>query len=145
MVVRVLRYAVLGLPFVLICACSTPGTPTAPTAAATTAPAATTAAAATATPAPTLTPSPTPAPAVIEMGDHFFDPAQLTVKVGATVTWKSVGQSTHDLAARDGSFSLGAMSFGQTFSFTFTKAGRYPYVCMQHEGDGMLGEVTVVD
>jgi plastocyanin len=137
------RYAVLGVLFVLI-SCSTSASPTAPTAAATAAPAATTAAA-TATTAPTLTPAPTPAPAVVEMGDHFFDPAQLTVKVGATVTWKSVGQSTHDLAARDGSFSLGAMSFGQTFSFAFTKAGRYPYVCMQHEGDGMLGEVTVVD
>ena len=139
----VLRYAVLGVLFLLISACGASPSQTAPTAAATTAPAATTAAAATT--APTLTPSPTPAPAVIEMGDHFFDPAQLTVKVGATVTWKSVGQSTHDLAARDGSFSLGAMSFGQTFSFTFTKAGRYPYVCMQHEGDGMIGEVTVVD
>ena len=79
------------------------------------------------------------------MGDHFFDPAQLTVKVGTTVTWKSVGQSTHDLAARDGSFVNGGMSFGQTFSFTFTKAGRYPYVCMQHEGDGMVGEVTVIN
>jgi len=137
------RYAVLGVLFVLI-SCSTSASPASPTAGATTAPAATTAAP-TATTAPTLTPAPTPAPAIVEMGDHFFDPAQLTVKVGATVTWKSVGQSTHDLAARDGSFSLGAMSFGQTFSFTFTKAGRFPYVCMQHEGDGMLGEVTVVD
>jgi plastocyanin len=142
--VSVQRYAVLGVLFVLISACGASGSPAAP-ATATAAPAATTAAAATATAAPTLTPSPTSAPAVVEMGDHFFDPAQLTVKVGATVTWKSVGQSTHDLAARDGSFSLGAMSFGQTFSFTFTKAGRYPYVCMQHEGDGMLGEITVVD
>lgn len=132
--------------FVLISACGASPSQTAQTAAATTAPVTTTApAAVTATAAPTLTASPTPAPAVVEMGDHFFDPAQLTVKVGATVTWKSVGQSTHDLAARDGSFSLGAMSFGQTFSFTFAKAGRYPYVCMQHEGDGMIGEVTVVD
>lgn len=103
-------------------------------------------AAATATGAPaTASPTPTAAVALVEMGDHFFDPAQLTVKVGTTVTWRSVGQSTHDLAARDGSFTLGAMSFGQTFSFTFTKAGRYPYVCAQHEGDGMVGEVTVVD
>ncbi|MGH2490695.1 MAG: cupredoxin domain-containing protein [Candidatus Limnocylindria bacterium] len=82
---------------------------------------------------------------LIEMGDHYFDPSQLTVKVGTTVTWKSVGQSTHDLAARDGSFADPAMSFGQTFSYTFGRAGRYPYVCMQHEGDGMVGEVTVID
>jgi len=121
---------------------TTPGVTAAATAAATTAPAAATASA-----PPTSTPSPTPtvALALIEMGDHFFDPAQLTVKVGTTVTWKSVGQSTHDLAARDGSFANGGMSFGQTFSFTFTKAGRFPYVCMQHEGDGMIGEITVVN
>jgi plastocyanin len=135
-------HPVFWVLLVLIAACGASPSQTAPTAAATTAPSATTAPTTT---APTPTPAPTPAPAVVEMGDHFFDPAQLTVKVGATVTWKSVGQSTHDLAARDGSFNLGAMSFGQTFSFTFTRAGRYPYVCMQHEGDGMVGEVTVID
>jgi plastocyanin len=79
------------------------------------------------------------------MGDHFFAPAQLTVKVGTTVTWRSVGQSTHDLAARDGSFKDPGMSFGQTLSYTFTRAGSFPYVCMQHEGDGMVGVVTVID
>ena len=110
--------------------------------AATSAPAAATASA---TPAPTASPTPTAAVATIEMGDNFFDPAQLTVKVGTTVTWKVVGQSTHDLAARDGSFANRTMSFGQSLSFTFTKTGRYPYVCMQHEGDGMVGEVTVID
>jgi plastocyanin len=97
------------------------------------------------TPAPTASPTPTATVATIEMGDNFFDPAQLTVKVGTTVTWKVVGQSTHDLAARDGSFANRTMSFGQTLSFTFTKAGRYPYVCMQHEGDGMVGEMTVIN
>jgi plastocyanin len=92
-----------------------------------------------------VTPLPTAAAAVIEMGDHYFDPAQLTVKVGTTVTWRVVGQSTHDIAARDGSFRDGAMTFGRTISHTFTRAGRYAYVCMQHEGDGMVGVVIVVD
>lgn len=59
-----------------------------------------------------------------EMGDNLFDSAQLTVKVGTTVTWTVVGQSTHDLAARDGSFVNRTMSFGQTFSFT--SAGPVP-------------------
>jgi plastocyanin len=137
------RYAVACLAVILLTtSCgAAPSQPSA-TAAPTTAPAA-----ATATTAPTITASPTPTAAVtvIEMGDNFFDPAQLTVKVGTTVTWKVVGQSTHDLAARDGSFVNRTMSFGQTFSFTYTRAGRYPYVCMQHEGDGMTGEVTVID
>jgi plastocyanin len=144
--VNVRRFAAIPLAFVLTTACGSAPSQPAPTAAATTAPATTTApAAATVTAAPTATPIATSATAIIEMGDHFFDPAQLTVKAGTAVTWKGVGQSTHDLAARDGSFAVGAMSFGQTFSFTFAKAGRYPYVCMQHEGDGMVGEITVVD
>ena len=144
------RYAVLLVVWALATACGAAPSQNSPTAATTTAPVATLApATATATSAPTPTPPPTPtvasANALIEMGDHFFDPAQLTVKVGTTVTWKSVGQSTHDLAAKDGSFVNGGMSFGQTFTVTFTKAGRYPYVCRQHEGDGMVGELTVVD
>jgi plastocyanin len=126
----------------LLASCGGGPSQTTPTAVATTAPAAATASA---TVAPTATPSPTPSVATIEMGDNFFDPAEITVKVGTTVTWKVVGQSTHDLAARDGSFADRTMTFGQTFSFTFTKAGRYPYICMQHEGDGMVGVVTVVD
>ena len=141
-VVRAVRRFAAVLLLVATTACG--AAPTQPTATAAATAAATTAPAiATASAAVPVSPTPTAALALIEMGDHFFDPAQLTVKVGTTVTWKSVGQSTHDLAARDGSFVNGGMSFGQTFSFTFTKVGRYPYVCMQHEGDGMVGEVTV--
>jgi plastocyanin len=139
------RFAQAAVAVVLLLAASCGGaapSQPAPTAAATTAPVA---ASASPTPAPTASATPTAAVATIEMGDNFFEPAQLTVKVGTTVTWKVVGQSTHDLAARDGSFANRTMSFGQTLSFTFTKAGRYPYVCMQHEGDGMVGEVTVTD
>jgi plastocyanin len=141
------RYAVLYV-FLTALAGSCAAAPSQPTNASAPTSAATTAAAvatATVTPTLTATPTATAAVAVIEMGDNFFDPSQLTVKVGTTVTWKVVGQSTHDLAARDGSFVNRTMSFGQTFSFTFTKAGHYGYVCMQHEGDGMVGEVTVID
>ena len=138
------RYAVLCIWSGLVLAsCAGAPSPSAPSVPAPSTPAPT--AAATAAPATSAPPTPTAAVVLIEMGDHFFDPAQLTVKVGTTVTWKSVGQSTHDLAARDGSFVDRGMSFGQTYSHTFTRAGRYPYVCMQHEGDGMVGEVTVID
>jgi len=126
----------------LTASCGASPSQPAPSAAATPTPAVVTA---TAAPTATASPTPTAAVALIEMGDNFFDPAQLTVRVGTTVTWKVVGQSTHDLAARDGSFINRTMSYGQTFAFTFTTAGRYPYVCMQHEGDGMVGEITVIN
>lgn len=92
---------------------------------------------------PTPTARPASAGATIEMGDHFFAPKELTVAVGTTVTWRQVGQATHDIKARDGSFVAGNLLPGDTFSYTFTRPGRYDYVCGQHEGDGMVGVITV--
>jgi plastocyanin len=137
------RNAVLCLATALLISCGgAPSQPAVATPPVTTVPSATVPAA-TSTPAPTA--AATSTAVVVEMGDHFFDPAQLTVKVGTTVTWKVVGQSSHDIAARDGAFQDGAMTFGRTLSYTFTQVGRFPYVCMQHEGDGMVGVVTVID
>ena len=61
-----------------------------------------------------------------------------------TVVWVDVGQQSHDVHARDGSFDSPPLSPGNTFAHTFTKAGKYPYYCVPHEGDGMFGEVDVV-
>ena len=79
----------------------------------------------------------------IEMGDHFFNPAQITVALGTTVVWIDHGQSAHDVTALDGSFMSSTMGPGNTFVYTFRKAGRYPYICTPHAGDGMVGEVDV--
>jgi plastocyanin len=74
------------------------------------------------------------------MGDHYIDPVVLTVKVGATVTWRnSSGQ--HDVRARDGSFS--SPTLGDFYSHTFTKPGRYLYYCSFHQAE-MRGEIIVV-
>lgn len=81
--------------------------------------------------------------ATVSLAEHFFDPALLTVKVGTTVTWRNVGQQVHDVNARDGSFHSSLLGPGGTFSYTFTAPGRYPYFCVPHEGDGMIGEVDV--
>lgn len=100
------------------------------------------------TSAPTIAGTPVPAivsgTALVEAGDAFFSPAQLTVTVGTTVVWRIVGQSAHDVTARDGSFGSSALSFGSTFTHVFTAPGLYPYVCTIHAGDGMFGEVRVV-
>jgi len=82
---------------------------------------------------------------VIEAGDHFFSPSQLTVAVGTTVVWRIVGQNAHDITARDGSFASSALNFGSRFTYTYNKPGLYPYVCTLHEGDGMFAEIMVVD
>jgi len=81
--------------------------------------------------------------AVVQLGEHFFDPSSITVKVGTTVIWRNNGQQTHDIHARDGSFDSPLLNPGNTFTFTFTKPGLYPYYCIPHEGDGMIGQVEV--
>ncbi|MCW2524818.1 MAG: plastocyanin [Frankiales bacterium] len=65
----------------------------------------------------------------------------LTVPVGTKVTWKFEDSAAHTVKANDGSFTSPAMKSGQTFSFTFTKAGSYPYICSIHQY--MTGTITV--
>ncbi len=65
----------------------------------------------------------------------------LTVPVGTTVTWKNEDSMTHTVTATDNSFDSGDLEQGATFSFTFTKAGTYSYVCQLHPN--MKGTVTV--
>lgn len=79
-------------------------------------------------------------PNEIQIGDHYIDPVVLTVKVGATVTWRnSSGQ--HDVRARDGSFS--SPTLGESYSHTFRQPGRYLYYCSFHQAE-MRGEIIVV-
>ena len=75
--------------------------------------------------------------------DNQFDPAQLDVEAGTTVTWTNNGESPHTVTASDGSFESGNLDPGQTFSHTFDEAGEFGYVCDYHEADGMVGSITV--
>ena len=74
--------------------------------------------------------------------DNFtFEPAQLTVKVGTTVTWKNHDDIPHTVRAVDGSFHSKAMDSADSYSFTFTKPGVYSYFCSLHPK--MVGKVVV--
>ena len=61
-----------------------------------------------------------------------FVPATLTVKVGETVTWTNHDEAPHTIAAGDGSFHSPGMDANATYSFTFTKAGTFDYICSIH-------------
>lgn len=142
----VLRRAAALLIVALVSACAA-SVPAAVTAAPSTAAPVATTAPATSTPLPSVAnASPTIASGTvtIEMAEHFYSPSLITVKVGTTVMWKVVGVQSHDVHARDGSFNSPVMAPGNTFTYTFTKAGKFPYYCAPHEGDGMFGEVDVV-
>lgn len=53
-----------------------------------------------------------------------FQPKNLTVEVGDKVTWINKG-ARHGVTSDEGSFAA-TLKNGETFSFTFNKAGKFP-------------------
>jgi plastocyanin len=82
---------------------------------------------------------------MVWMGDHYYSPSKLTVPLGTTVMWRMLGSQEHDVWAYDGSFHSPTMGPGATFTHTFTKLGTFKYLCTPHSGDGMYGEIVVVE
>ena len=73
--------------------------------------------------------------------DNFtFEPAQLTVKVGTTVTWKNRDDIPHTVVAA-GKFRSKTIDTDDSYSFTFTTAGDYKYFCSLHPH--MTGTIKV--
>jgi plastocyanin len=60
-----------------------------------------------------------------------FSPATLHVKAGQQVTWTNKQDIAHTVTADGGAFDH-QMPPGATFSFTFDKAGSFPYHCTIH-------------
>lgn len=80
-------------------------------------------------------------------GGNCFIPDILTVEVGTTVVWASVGKRPHDVVADDGSFQSQYLYPGDTWDWTFSTVGEYPYYCSLHGdrgGVGHAGKITVV-
>jgi amicyanin len=71
-------------------------------------------------------------PNAVNIDNFAFAPLSLTVHVGDTVTWANHDEEPHTVAAGDGSFHSPGMDTGATYSFTFTKAGSYDYICSIH-------------
>ena len=66
------------------------------------------------------------------MIDNFtFSPAELTVKVGDTVTWTNRDDIPHTVVSA-GKFRSKAMDTDNSYSFTFASAGDYKYFCSLH-------------
>ena len=83
----------------------------------------------------------------VGMQNIQFDPAEVTVNAGETVTWTNDEAVAHDVdgSGPGGDFSSGpegGMKEGDEFAFTFDEPGTYDYVCRVH-APGMAGTVTV--
>jgi plastocyanin len=64
-----------------------------------------------------------------------FNPEEVTVKVGDSVTWTNNDSVGHDVTGDDfRSGDAGGMQNGDTFEQTFDEAGSFDYVCTVHSG-----------
>src|SRR5215211_7407591 len=68
----------------------------------------------------------------VSIQDFFFDPDQLSVAPGTTVTWVNEGEAPHTTTADDGTWDSGTLQPGEDFSFTFDQPGTYTYHCSIH-------------
>jgi plastocyanin len=80
------------------------------------------------------------AESMVTIDNFTFAPAQLTVKVGDTVTWKNHDDIPHTIVAA-GKFRSKTLDTDDSFSFTFTAAGDYKYFCSLHPH--MTGTIKV--
>jgi plastocyanin len=63
------------------------------------------------------------------------------VPVGTSVTWTNRDDIPHTVASTDGVFKSKVLDTDEKFSFTFSRAGTYPYFCSIHPK--MTGKVIV--
>jgi plastocyanin len=79
--------------------------------------------------------------AEVKIDNFSFGPVAITVSVGTTVTWINRDDIPHTVVSTDKVFKSKVLDTDEKFSYTFTKAGEYPYFCSIHPK--MTGKVVV--
>ncbi len=85
----------------------------------------------------------------LDAGKYYFEPKELTIQSGDTVTWINVTEDMHN--AVSDSIPKGAEGFespmleevDQKWSHTFKTSGTYGYHCHPHAAMGMRGSIIV--
>jgi plastocyanin len=79
----------------------------------------------------------------VSVDDSFFDPDNLTVTAGTSVTWTWNGALDHNVTwTGQGAPAPSATQTTGTYSRTFGTAGTFDYFCTIH-GQAMSGTVVV--
>jgi plastocyanin len=72
-------------------------------------------------------PIPESSTVTVDINDGTFDPAQLEVAAGTTVTWTNGDTEAHTVTADNGLFDSGVIEPGQYYSTWFGGSGTVPY------------------
>jgi len=77
----------------------------------------------------------------VRIRDLQFQPANVNLKAGGSITWINADDRDHTVSAVDHSFDSGNLKPGAMYTFHFNKAGSFQYVCSYHPR--MRGSVQV--
>jgi plastocyanin len=78
---------------------------------------------------------------MVTIRNFKFEPANVTLAVGETVQFTNVDEEPHTVTSTDGAFNSKALDTHQTWNYTATKPGTFPYICSIHPF--MKGTLTV--
>jgi plastocyanin len=78
--------------------------------------------------------------AEVAIKDFKFQPAEITIRAGESITWMNGDSAVHDVKFQD--FASPDLKKGEQFTKTFDKPGTYAYICEIHPT--MRGTVIVV-
>jgi plastocyanin len=87
------------------------------------------------------TPAKAEAGKTIDIKDFQYNPADLAVKVGDTVTVTNADDAPHTVTAEDGTFDVNVPAHGSA-TLTVPKAGSHPYACTYHPGQHNPAKIT---
>ncbi len=85
--------------------------------------------------------SPQAATATVKIRNFKFEPANVTIVEGQTVQFINEDEEPHTATSTDGFFNSKALDTNQTWNYTATKPGAFPYICSVHPF--MKGTLTV--
>jgi plastocyanin len=88
-----------------------------------------------------VTPSARAQTVQVQIQNFAYSPDPLTISVGTTVTWTNMDQAPHSATSVTNVWSSPVLNTGQSYSFTFTQPGTYPYYCVIH--GNMHGMIVV--
>lgn len=78
--------------------------------------------------------------------NDFVDP-YITISPGTKVTWRHEGRNPHNIISlvKDTfRVDVGDFPVGKTYTYTFDKAGEYPYYCSIHGTKSLNGQAGVI-
>lgn len=82
---------------------------------------------------------------LVSIKDSAYNPNQLAIYPGDTVTWTQDDTTEHSVTSENHSLNSGTLTPGDSYSRTFTELGTNAYYCVFHGAGNMSGVIIVAE